>query len=188
MAGAPPGWRVPRVGTPHPLSAGETQAALESPGGHRFLHTRRVAWSRLCQRCRVNSANRGERILAFDERTGQRQWVYAYDPDYPKWALDGTNPLGPRATPIVENGRLYSLGILGHLVALDAKTGAVLWKHDIQKEFAGDPECTGSPLIENDLLIVSVGARPDACVIAFDKESGKKVWSASTKRRLSVPR
>ncbi|HEV8002537.1 MAG TPA: PQQ-binding-like beta-propeller repeat protein [Planctomycetaceae bacterium] len=119
-----------------------------------------------------------ERILAFDERTGQRQWVYTYDPDYPKWALDGTNPLGPRATPIVENGRIYSLGILGRLVALDAKTGSVLWKHDLQKEFSGHLECTGSPLLENDLLIVSVGARPDACVIAFDKQSGKKVWSA----------
>jgi outer membrane protein assembly factor BamB len=119
-----------------------------------------------------------ERILSFDERTGERQWAYVYDPNYPKWALDGTNPIGPRATPVVENSRLYSLGILGHLVALDAKTGVVFWKHDLAKEFAGHQECTGSPLIDGDLVIVSVGARPDACVIAFDKHSGKKVWSA----------
>jgi len=119
-----------------------------------------------------------ERILSFDERTGDRQWVYTYDPSYPKWALDGTNPICPRATPVVENGRLYSLGILGHLVALDAKTGSVFWKHDLAKEFSGHQECTGSPLVEGDVVIVSIGARPDACVIAFDKQSGKRIWSA----------
>jgi outer membrane protein assembly factor BamB len=41
---------------------------------------------------------------------------------------------GPRATPLVHDGRVYTLGATGHLTALDAATGAVVWTRDAARD------------------------------------------------------
>jgi outer membrane protein assembly factor BamB len=69
--------------------------------------------------------------------------------------------------------------MLGHLFCFDARNGELLWKKRLDQdyqvpEFSGTP----SPLIEGDLLIVFIGGKPKACVIAFEKDSGKEVWKA----------
>jgi outer membrane protein assembly factor BamB len=120
-----------------------------------------------------------ERVLAFDEKTGRTLWTHSYEVDYPEWAYDGTNPIGPRATPVILDGKLYTLGIFGQILCLDLKSGAVAWQLDLAKAYRGvHLECTASPLIDGDLFIVCVGAKPNACVIAFDKNDGKIVWTA----------
>lgn len=120
-----------------------------------------------------------ERIHAFEEATGKPGWSHACDLDYPDWAFDEKNPFGPSATPVVAGGRVYSLGALGHLTCCEALKGGVLWKRDLAKEHPGkELQCRASPLIDGDLLIVFVGAKPAACVIAFDKSTGKEAWKA----------
>lgn len=97
--------------------------------------------------------------------------------DYPDWAFTlGTG--GPRATPIIRDGRLFTLGALGHLFCLDAAKGDVVWQKSLAKdyevkEFTG---ITASPLIEDDLLILYICGKPAACVVAFNRNSGKEVW------------
>ena len=49
--------------------------------------------------------------------------------------------------------------------------------HHLRKEY-GEVWCNASPLIEGDLLILVVGGKPNACVVAFDKHSGKAAWKA----------
>jgi outer membrane protein assembly factor BamB len=120
-----------------------------------------------------------ERVLCFDEMSGKPLWRYEYAVDYPDWAL-GPDAGGPRATPIVHEGRLYTLGALGHLFCLDAPKGDVVWsknlaKEYLVKEFTG---ITASPLIEDDLLILYICGKPSACVVALEKKSGKEVWKA----------
>ncbi len=116
-----------------------------------------------------------ERIRAFDEISGRPLWIHADDADYPAWAYKEESLLGPRATPIVADGKLYSIGIYGQIDCLDARNGRVVWQRDLHKEYGGQRlECTSSPLIEGNLLIVMVGARPDS----YDKQTGKKIWSA----------
>ena len=57
--------------------------------------------------------------------------------------------------------------------------GDVVWQKDIQKEYPNSYlDTAGSPLIEGNLLIVPVGAKPDACVIAFDKNTGQEIWKS----------
>jgi outer membrane protein assembly factor BamB len=87
---------------------------------------------------------------------------------------------GPRATPTVQNGKLFAIGSDTDLVCLDAVHGTVIWKKTLHKEYElGDHRCiTPSPLIEGDLLIQVCGGKPGACVIAFDKNSGREVWRA----------
>ncbi|MEX2285436.1 MAG: PQQ-binding-like beta-propeller repeat protein [Planctomycetaceae bacterium] len=120
-----------------------------------------------------------ERLHAFDEATGQSLWTYANDVDYPDWAYDEASPLGPRATPIYQDGKIFTMGPFGNVCCVDALKGETVWKKDLRAEYPGQNlECTASPLIDGDLLIVCVGAKPGACVIAFDKKTGNKVWSA----------
>ncbi|MBI3415476.1 MAG: PQQ-binding-like beta-propeller repeat protein [Verrucomicrobia bacterium] len=120
-----------------------------------------------------------ERVLCFDEASGTLLWKHEYPVGYPDWAFD-PNAGGPRATPIVRDGRLFTLGALGHLVCLDAAKGGVVWSKNLAAEY-GVKEFTGitaSPLIDDGLLILYICGKPAACVVAFDKDSGKETWRA----------
>jgi outer membrane protein assembly factor BamB len=121
-----------------------------------------------------------ERIHCFDEASGEVLWTHAYEVDYAEWVYGEGQGGGPRSTPIVEGGRIYALGGLGHLCCLDGRTGAVIWQRNLAadyqvREFTGT---TASPLVEGNLLIASIGGKPAACVVAFDKGTGKEVWHA----------
>jgi outer membrane protein assembly factor BamB len=118
-------------------------------------------------------------VLCFDAADGRLLWSHPYAVDYPDWAFD-PNAGGPRATPIVRAGRLFTLGALGHLFCLDAAKGEVIWEKSLAKEY-GVKEFTGitaSPLIEDELLILYICGKPDACVVALEKNSGKEAWRA----------
>ena len=120
-----------------------------------------------------------ERVLCFAEATGQLLWRHQYPASYPEWAFD-PNAGGPRATPIVRDGKLFTLGAMGHLFCLDAVKGGVLWEKSLAKEYEVK-EFTGitaSPLIEDALLILHICGKPAACVVALEKNSGKEVWRA----------
>jgi outer membrane protein assembly factor BamB len=120
-----------------------------------------------------------ERVHAFDAMTGQHLWSYAYDVNYPEGAFDEKSLRGPIATPVVENGRIYTLGASGKVFSLEAVKGDVLWQKDLKQEYPGsDLYPSPSPLIEGDLLILLVGAKPGASVVAFNKNTGKEVWKA----------
>ena len=120
-----------------------------------------------------------ERVLCFAEATGKLLWSYAYEVDYPVWAFTAGQETGPSATPLVEAGKLYALGPNGHLHCFDAATGKLLWTKRLDKEYqVQELMCRASPLIEGKLLILFIGGRPGACVLALDKESGKEVWRA----------
>lgn len=119
-----------------------------------------------------------ERVRCFDLRTGEPLWSHGYKVKY--GSLGGYNN-GPRAAPTFHDGRLYTLGAVGHFCCLDAKSGKVLWSKDMVKEHrARVPEWgfAASPVIDENRVIVHTGAEPDGCLIAFDRTSGKEVWRA----------
>jgi outer membrane protein assembly factor BamB len=118
-----------------------------------------------------------ERLHCFAETTGKRLWTHTYDVAYGDWAFDPTQEIGPVATPIVRKGKVYTLGRLGHLCCIDAAKGEVVWQRNLQKDYQvafapGAP----SPLIEDDLLILFIGGKPEACVVALHKDTGKEIW------------
>src|SRR5262245_36375242 len=59
-----------------------------------------------------------ERVLCLDAQTGKQIWEHSYDCPYRIGY-----PAGPRATPIVADGRVYTLGAMGDLLCLDARAG-----------------------------------------------------------------
>jgi outer membrane protein assembly factor BamB len=117
-----------------------------------------------------------ERVLCFEEATGRPLWTYSNSCDYKNMEYGN----GPRASPTVHEGKVYTLGTQGHLACLDAASGAVVWKKDLVKEYSARVPQYGAsvaPLVEDDLLIVSPGSHPDA-VIAFDRHTGIERWKA----------
>jgi outer membrane protein assembly factor BamB len=120
-----------------------------------------------------------ERVHCLDEGTGKALWTHVYEVAYEDWAFDPKQEIGPVATPIVQNGKVYTVGRLGHLFCLEARKGEVLWQKDLGKDYqVAFAPGTPSPLIEGDLLILFIGGKPGTCVIALNKDTGKEVWKA----------
>jgi outer membrane protein assembly factor BamB len=68
---------------------------------------------------------------------------------------------------------------MGHLHCLDVKSGQVLWSHDCRKEYDARVPVWGiacAPLVEGGLVVVQVGGRDNACLMAFDKATGQEKW------------
>lgn len=123
-------------------------------------------------------AQQGEEqiALAFEAGTGKRLWRTRIDREY----NDGQGD-GPRSTPTVDGELVYVLSAHGKLAALRAANGQVAWQHDLRAEYGADPPQWGvstSPLVEGNLLIVNVGGSGNKSIVAFDKTTGKPVWTS----------
>lgn len=129
----------------------------------------------------VTIEQRGDRevVVCYDADTGTERWTYEHPTRF--WeALGGE---GPRATPVIADGDVFSLGANGHLVRLDGKTGKSKWSVDILQDNANLTwGMAGSPLVYDDLIVVAPGAQTDAAhgraVQAYDRATGQLRWSA----------
>jgi outer membrane protein assembly factor BamB len=116
-----------------------------------------------------------ERTLCFNESDGKLLWKHEYDCDYTM-----SYPAGPRASPLVHDGKVYTLGAEGNLNCLDSKSGKALWFHDFKKDFYVKTPMwgfAGNPLLDGDHLVCLVGAE-NGTVMAFDRNTGKELWRA----------
>ena len=126
---------------------------------------------------RVTDPGEAERIHCFDAGTGRPVWTHAYDCAYKGFSYTA----GPRGAVTVHDGRAYSLGAMGHLLCLAPDTGAVLWQKDLNREYGIRMPQWGiaaAPLVEGDLVVVQIGGRGDACVVALDRRTGAERWRA----------
>jgi outer membrane protein assembly factor BamB len=135
-----------------------------------------VADGRVYVTDRVEEPKQIERVHCFNANSGEKIWSHTYDCEY----RDISYTAGPRAAVTIDEGRAYSLGAMGHFLCFDAASGEVLWKHDLGREYKVRMPIWGlacSPLIEGDLVILQVGGE-NACLVALEKETGKKRWRA----------
>lgn len=135
----------------------------------------------------VGESVKSERVLCFDAGTGDLIWTHEYERPY---SMVGY-PTGPRASVLIDENRVYSFGTMGNLYCLDANTGRELWHISGEDDYNSEIPVWGlasAPLIEKNHLIVQLGGRPDACLVAFDKITGKEAWrSLSDKASYSAP-
>ena len=116
-----------------------------------------------------------EVVAAYEIETGRELWTRGWEADFTE-AMGGD---GPRATPTYHEGRIYALGAIGELECLDAKTGALIWRHDILEENGAGNLTWGmsaSPLIVDDKVIVLPGGARGGSVVAYEKTTGKPLW------------
>ena len=159
-AGLPVSWRVP-------IHSGYAGPAVA--GGRVFVTDAE----------RLQANDHIERVLALDEMTGEVLWTRDWTTSYA--GLQPFYAVGPRATPTVDDDRVYVLGAMGNLLALDVETGAMRWQKDFVADFDTAVPAwgmTGAPLVDGPRLICLVGGEPGAKVVALDKLTGAELWRA----------
>lgn len=120
-----------------------------------------------------------EVVECLDAATGKHKWRTAYPTAY----VDqfGFDP-GPRATPAIADGSVFTYGAEGTLHGLDLATGKKLWTVQTQKEFRPAKSFFGmasSPLVEGRTVILNIGGADSAGIVAFDTGTGKVLWKST---------
>jgi outer membrane protein assembly factor BamB len=122
-----------------------------------------------------------EMVAAYKVATGQPVWAHR---DAVRFFEANGGP-GPRGTPTLTNGRVYTFGATGIMNALDARTGAVVWSRDAASDSEGTASMAGgkrkipdwgfssSPLVVGDVVVVAVAGQ----LVAYDVATGKPRWS-----------
>jgi len=124
-----------------------------------------------------------EAVVCYDTATGRERWVHQY-------AAHFSEPLGgdgPRATPTIADGDVYSLGAKGMLKRLDGAAGTVKWETNILADNDNIAwGMSGSPLVYDRFVVVNPGAQRESqqgkAVVAYDRDTGKVLWAAGTRR------
>ncbi len=117
-----------------------------------------------------------ERVLCLDVATGKEIWKHVYPCRYAVGY-----PAGPRATPTVDDYRVYTLGTMGDLYCLSTADGKVHWKKNYVEDFGTEINVWGmssAPLVDGVRLIAVVGGQPNSGVVAFHKRTGEVIWRA----------
>lgn len=118
-----------------------------------------------------------ERALALDENTGKTLWAKEWETDYS--AMVDVWAIGPVATPTVDGDRVYVVGRMGDLFALNVSDGRVLWQRNYEKDFGMIVPLygtTSAPIVDGDRLITVVGGTDNANFVAFNKLTGDEIW------------
>jgi outer membrane protein assembly factor BamB len=115
-------------------------------------------------------------VPCLDAATGKEVWKHSYDAPRDPKAFEG----GPTATPAVDGNRVYTLSRRGDLFCFTAADGKVVWSKNIATETEQRVPgwgFSGSPIVCDDLLLLTVGAAG----VAVDKMTGKLVWNSERK-------
>lgn len=120
-----------------------------------------------------------ETLTCLDAASGRELWEAGHPTNYrDDYGFDE----GPRGTPAVADGRVFTFGAEGRLQAWNLADGRMLWNIDTRETFGArkgffGPAC--SPLVERDLVVVNVGGRGGAGLVACDAATGKVRWKAT---------
>ena len=123
-----------------------------------------------------------ELVACYDEASGKPVWTHRDAARF--W--ESNAGAGPRGTPALHDGRVYTLGATGILNALDARSGAVVWTRNAASDTgARVPEwgISSSPLVLNDLVIVAASGR----LAAYELATGAPRWRALNGGSYSSP-
>ena len=122
-----------------------------------------------------------EVVECLHPESGAKYWSYDYKTDYAdKYGYNN----GPRSSPVIGDGCVYTYSAQARLHCLRLETGEVLWQRDLASDYRLKQEYFGAgttPLIENGRLIVNVGAPGGPCVVALDAKTGRELWADKEK-------
>lgn len=188
-AGDWPQWLGPRR---------DGHAAADTPDVPKLPSEMKVVWRKKIGGGFSSPVVAGGKLAYFDENgreevahlldaaTGAEIWSVPVSDVYKdEW---GT---GPRSTPTIDGDRVYVQSCKGEFRCLNLADGHVVWGVSFEKDFgvkflgsksndgiAARRGNNGSPLVDDDAVLVPVGAVNGATLVCFDKKNGKVLWKA----------
>jgi outer membrane protein assembly factor BamB len=121
-----------------------------------------------------------ETLSGYDLASGKLLWKDSYDAPYTMNPAAMSHGKGPKSTPILDDGKIYTFGISGILSCYDASKGKLLWRNDFKKQFPvtfPDFGTAMSPAIDRGLLFVHAGGPDKGAILALNAETGEQKWS-----------
>ena len=117
-----------------------------------------------------------EIVRALDLASGKQIWHTAYPAPYLVNSAAWSHGSGPKSTPAIAGGRVFTLGIGGILSAFDLATGSLIWRLPAPAVL---PQygATTSPLVDDNSVIVHVGGYENGALTSFDAATGKSRWA-----------
>lgn len=132
-----------------------------------------------------------ETAEGLDAKTGKKLWSFASPTKYQA----SYNPdAGPRAAPVIHEGHVYLYGARGNLSCVQLAAGKEVWQRDTYADFSSKKSSRGeppegyfgfasSPIVEGDKLLLNVGGSgKQAGIVAFDRKTGKTLWTTTDER------
>jgi len=120
----------------------------------------------------MGNSNNMDTVFCFNTTTGKVDWKKSYA------CKAGSFP-GPRATPAIDQGQVFTISRNGDLFCFVLKTGKIKWKKNLQKKFSLKVPRFGfgsSPVIKDDILLINVGNSG----LALNKNDGKMIWQSGS--------
>lgn len=120
--------------------------------------------------------NDREIVEARSALNGRKIWSAEFPVRYQS-GLSSDN--GPRCVPLVTESLVFVYGVTGNLRCLDRTTGREIWSRDTWTDFSAPEGYFGAgstPALVDDRLIVNVGGRSSAAVVAFSIRDGSTLW------------
>ena len=115
-------------------------------------------------------------IYCLNAATGKEIWRHTFSLPVDAKNFEG----GPRSTPTVDAGKVYTLSHSGDVWCLDAGSGKALWNKHLMQDFKGRRPgwgYAGSPTIEGGLVLFDAGGI-GASTIALNKATGALAWKS----------
>ncbi len=116
-----------------------------------------------------------ERVLCLSTESGKIVWSHEYDSTYTSVFIYA---IGPRTTPLVHDGHVFTLGAEGQLNAYQSENGKLVWSKNLITSYGIENPEWGTachPIIYKETLICTVGGKGQT-LVAFDYRTGKEKW------------
>lgn len=119
-----------------------------------------------------------EVVEALRASDGSGLWKFSYETAYrDDFGFDN----GPRATPVIADGRVYTFGAQGLLHCIDFDTGGMIWAIDTHRQFGvrkGFFGAASTPLVTDGRVLANIGGN-GAGIVAFDAATGEILWKST---------
>jgi outer membrane protein assembly factor BamB len=116
-----------------------------------------------------------ELVRALDGATGKEIWRAEYPAPYVINPAAQSHGPGPKSTPAIAGGRVFTFGIGGILSAFDLASGRLIWRVPAPAVLPQYGTAT-SPLVDGASIIVHVGGHDSGALTSFDAATGKPRW------------
>lgn len=124
-----------------------------------------------------------ESLVALDAETGEVLWRNGYPQEFTPLTIVDRHDKGPFSTPLVADGRVFTVGIREKLTAWSAEDGEIVWQRSFDEVFKRPQPFYGasqSPILVGGRLIVHVGGPGEGALQAFDPATGEDLWRVET--------